>query len=235
MGDRVTTPDTAEEPVPLVSFARIAVSPPPLRELLAVQADGTAMAWRSNGPAVGRFRGRVESIEDLRAAVDGAAVAEGLGEGPLELVPDAAWEEVAAGGRTARFAADDNVDGPWGALRDRCRTLLDAVSQSPTAAIVVLVDAEGHVRLEHRGDGTLPLELGSLQVALTLWRDGREAAKGAGGTSAGRVEAGPGWSLDIPNASIDLDGGGQLVAVASFIAEDEGVFVPVASTAITQV
>jgi hypothetical protein len=224
----------ASEAAPLVSFARIAFSPPPLREMLAVQADGTATAWRSNGPAVGRFGGRADPIEDLRAAVVGVATAEGPPE-PLELVPDAAWEEVSASGKTARFAADADVDGPWGALLDRCRSLLDAVSGSPTAAIVVLVDTGGHVRLEQRGDGTLPVELASLQVSLTLWRDGREASRAVTGTTAGRVEAGPGWSLDVPDASIDLGGGGQLVAVASFIADDGGVFVPVSATGIVRV
>ena len=225
------TPDAE----PLVSFARIAFSPPPLREMLAVRADGTATGWRSNGPVVGRFASRVDGLEALRAAVAGVAADEGPPPGPVELVPDAAWEEVSAGGHTARFAADDEVEGPWGVLVDRCRGLLDEVSGSPSAAIAVLVDGGGHVRLEHRGDGTLPLELGSLQVSLTLWRDGREAAQAGTGTSVGRVEAGPGWSLDVPDASIDLKGGGKLVAVASFIADDDGVFVPVSATCIVEV
>lgn len=220
---------------PLVSFARIAFSPPPLREMLAVGAEGSATGWRSNGPIVGRFAGRVDDIESLQAAIAGLDAKGGPTPGPLELVPDAAWEEVQAAGRTARFAADDEVEGPWGALVDRCRALLDEVTESPSAAIVVLVDADGHVRLEHRGDGTLPLELDSLQVALTLWRDNREAARAVTGTSAGRVEAGPGWSLDVPDASIDLEGGGTLMAVASFIAEDDGVVVPMAASGHVQV
>ena len=81
----------------------------------------------------------------------------------------------------------------------------------------------------------MTLELDSLPVSLTLWRDAREAARGSAAASAGRVEAGPGWSLDVPRASIDLGGGGKLVAVASFIAEDEGVFVPMAATGIVDV
>ena len=222
------------EPDVLVSFARIAFSPPPLREMLAVLADGTATCWRSNGPAVGRFAGHVDAMDDLRAALAGVAAGDAR-PGALELVPDAAWEEVDADGRTARFAADDQVDGPWGRLLDRCRGLLDEVSESPAAAIAILVDADGHVRLDHRGDGTLPLELDSLQVSLTLWRDGREAARAKTELSAGRVEAGPGWSLDVADTSIDLRGGGKLVGVASFIADDEGVFVPVAATGIVDV
>jgi hypothetical protein len=203
--------------------------------MLSVRADGAATGWRSNGPAVGRFASRADDLDALRAAVAGVGEGEGPPPGPVELVPDAAWEEVAAGGQTAKFAADDEVDGPWGALLDRCRSLLDEVSKSPSAAIAVLVDSHGHVRLEHRGDGALPLELGSLQVSLTLWRDSQEAARATTVTSAGRVEAGPGWSLDIADASIDLHGGGKLVAVASFIADDDGVFVPVSATGIVEV
>jgi hypothetical protein len=221
-------------PQPLVSFARVAFSPPPLRELLAVREDGTATGWRSNGPIVGRFASRVDRMGPLRAAIADLAGG-GQPPGPLELVPDAAWEEVKAAGLTARFGTDDAVEGPWGALLEACRDLLDEMTDSPTAAIVILVDPDGHVRLEHRGDGMLPLELDSVQVSLTLWRDGREASRAAARTSAGRVEAGPGWSLDVPDASIDLDGGGKLVAVASFIADDDGVFVPVSATGIVDV
>jgi hypothetical protein len=217
-------------PDQLVTFARIAFSPPPLRELLAVGADGAATGWRSNGPAVGRFASRVETMEPLRAAIAGLAAGAGQSPDSLELVPDAAWEEIGAAGQTARFAADDEVVGPWGAVVDQCRQLLEKVSESPTAAIVALVDAGGHVRLEHRGDDSLPLELAALKVLLTLWRDGQEAARAATGTRGERVEAGPGWSLDLPDASIDLRGGGKLVAEASFTADDEGVLVPVSVT-----
>ena len=224
------TPSEAPGAESLVTFARVAMSPPPLRELLDVRPTarrpaGARTVRSSDGSPAARTRSsRWARRSPIVAAGTERATA------PLELVPDAAWEEVTAAGQTARFAADDEVDGPWGAVVDRCRSLLDEVSESPVAAIAIVLGTDGHVRLEHRGDGTLPVELGSLQVSLTLWRDSREAARAATGMSVGRVEAGPGWALDVTDASIDLQGGGTLVAVASFIADDDGVFVPMALT-----
>jgi hypothetical protein len=220
---------TASDAPELVGFARVAFSPPPLRELLTVRADGTASAWRSNGPVVGRFAGPADGIDALRAAVERAAAA-GEPE-PLELPPDAAWEEVRAAGRTGRFETDAPAPEPWTDLVDRCRALLDSLAASPEAAVAIVLDPDGRVRLEHRGGGTIVLELDSLQVSLTRWRDGREAGRAATPVPAGRVEAGPGWSLDVPDIPVGGDGG-RLVAVATFLADDEGVVVPMAATGI---
>ena len=113
-----------------------------------------------------------------------------------------------------------------------CRREIDAQVDAPLAAIAGVLAADGGFRLEHRGSGTIPVELGSLVVDVVLWRDGAETARGrVTGDGPGRVEAGPGWAISLPAPAMDLAGGGRVVAVASFVAEDGGIYVPVAITA----
>ena len=140
----------------LVDFKRHSDAPPPIRELLAVEDDGLATAWRSNGPAVGRFSGPVADRAGLEAAVDAARAAE-----PPEaaLRADAVAERIETGGRQARVAAWLPGDGPWGPLADACRRLLDEMVTAPTAAIGGVLGPGARLRLEHRGDAPLPLEL----------------------------------------------------------------------------
>lgn len=214
----------------LVVFRRLSSAPPPERELLTVADDGRVEAWRSNGAAVGRFAGTAPDLEALRAAV--AAARAGSAPAAAELPAGASVEEVEIEGATARFEARAPVDGAWAPLVEACRSLLDSVVASPVAAIGLDLDEGGGMRLEHRGTETLPIELASLRTELVLWRDGAEAARG--GTSdlgLGRVEAGPGWAVELQAPSMDLSGGGKLVATASFVADDGGVFVPVTITA----
>jgi hypothetical protein len=214
----------------LVTYRRLADAPPPERELLAVEADGRASVWRSNGTAIGRFGGIVADLEGLRAAVVGAAA--GAPPTVATLPPGAALEVVEAGGRTARVEARAPVNGPWSRLVEHCRRELDAQVDAPLAAIAGALGVDGVFRLEHRGSAPLPVELASLMLELVLWRDGSEAGRGrVTADGLGRVEAGPGWSLVLPAPEADLSGRGTLVAVASFVADDAGIYVPVAISA----
>ena len=176
-----------------IGWRHVAVGPP----------DPTASAWRSNGPVVGRFAGPAYGIDALRAAVERAAAA-GEPE-PLELPPDAAWEEVRAAGRTGRFETDAPAPEPWTDLVDRCRALLDLLAASPEAAVAIVLDLDGRVRLEHRGEGTIVLELGSLQVSLTRWRDGREVGRAATPVPAGPV--GDDGELELLRVGVELQVG----------------------------
>lgn len=210
----------------LLVFERLAGSPPPERELLTLEADGSAVAWLSNGPAVGRFGGPVVDLVAIRGAAE--AVADLDVPGPIQVPPGAAIETIATAGRTARFVARRPVTGPWAPLVEACRSALKAISASPVAAIAGTVLPDGRFRLDHRGTEALPVELASLQVRFTLWRDGAEAGEGsAANAGQGRVHAGPGWSLELAPELLDLTGGGTLVAEATFVADDDGVFVPV--------
>lgn len=214
----------------LLRFRRLADAPPPERELLDVREDGTAVAWRSNGRAVGRFAGSVPNLDEVLAAV---SAADGEAPPPPPDVPaDAAVETVEIGGRAARFESRIPVDGPWGPLVRTCRSLLETMTGSPVAAIGAVLAPDGTMRLEARGTEPLPVELASLEATITLWRDGREAASGrVTGGALDRVEAGPGWSVELAAPAMSIGGGGTLVAVASFVADDDGIYVPVSLTA----
>jgi len=218
----------------LLVFERLAGSPPPERELLTLEADGSAVAWLSNGPAVGRFGGPVAELAAIRAA---AATVEGADvPGPLQVPPGAAVETIEAGGRTARFVARRPVTGPWAPLVEACRAALKAINTAPVAAIAGTVLPDGRLRLEHRGTEPLAVELASLQVRFTLWRDNAEAGDArTGNAGQGAVDVGPGWSLDLEATGLELTGGGILVAEATFVANDGGVFVPVRISANTTV
>jgi hypothetical protein len=216
--------------MPLIVFRRLNDAPPPERELLTVADDGRADVWRSSGPAVGRFAGDVPGVEALRAAVTAVEGAEPPATPGLP--PDASVETVEAGGRTAQVEAGLPLPGPWGALVGICRSLLDALVESPVAAIAAELAPDGGLRLEHRGSEAMTLELGSLRAEVVRWRDGREAGRAAvEGPGGGRVEAGPGWSLALPAPALDLAGGGRLVATVSLVADDRGIETPVTITA----
>jgi len=216
--------------MPLVAFRRLNDAPPPERELLTVADDGTAEGWRSSGPVIGRFAGPVADPAGLRASVDAVA-----GVDPpvtSEAPPDASIETVEVEGCAASVEAGLPMDGPWGALLEACREVLDAVVEAPVAAIGADLAPSGELRLEHRGTEALAIEPASLRAELVLWRDGREAGRASvAGPGGSRIEAGPGWSLELPAPSLDLAGGGRLVATVSLVADDGGIDVPVTITA----
>lgn len=222
----------------LVEFKRLADAPPPERELLAVDDEGRAVAWRSTGTAVGRFSGAVRELDALQAAVASAGRADPPVAGDLR--PDASVEVVTTGGRTARVAARRPVEGAWSPLVEACRSELDAITGSPLAAVAGTVLPWGGLRLEHRGADPLPLELGSLAATFKLWREGRLAAsapipEGGAPGDLGSVEAGPGWAVELRPDGLDLAGGGILAVEATFVADDGGVYVPVRITATAEV
>jgi hypothetical protein len=210
----------------LVEFRRLSDTPPPERELLEVADDGTATAWRSNGAAIGRFAGPVADASDLRTFV--AAAREADPPEPGEVPPGASVETIETGGATGRVVSRRQVAGPWAPLVEACRAILGEIVESPVAAIGLVLAADGGMRLEHRGTEPLAVELASLAGGLKLWRDGVQVGGGpARGPDADRVEAGPGWALELALSDLDTTGGGILVGEVTFVADDGGVYVPV--------
>ena len=214
----------------MVRYRRLSSSPPPERELLTVDDDGGFLGWRSRGAVVGRFEGRLPDLDPLRAVIERST-----GEpAPTarELPFDAAIERIEAGGREASTRAGDSPPGAWGDLLAWCRGQLGAMTADPVAAIAVSFAAPGTVRLEHRGTAILPLELASLSVELGRWRDGVFVdAVPADTGGLGRVEAGPGWSIEVAVPSPEAAPGDQVVASVQLVVEDRGIYVPVLCTA----
>jgi len=214
----------------LLRLLRLSDAPPPARELLEVADDGTLKGWRSQGPGVGRFAGMAGDLAGLQALVAAAAGAPvpALGTVPM----DATIESLEAGGQACRCSVHATPDGPWGELLRAARALLDDVlPSSPVAALALSIEAAGDLRLEHRGDGTLPVELGDAWVEITRWRDG--APVGSTETRSlglGRVETGPGWSAPVALHAPAGEPGDLLTASVWFVADDAGVYVPAVLT-----
>ena len=214
----------------LLRLARLSDAPPPARELLEVGDDGGFRGWRSQGTVVGAFRGTVAGIDELRGLVERASSSTPPDAGDLPL--DATVDSLGAAGMELRVAASATPEGAWGELLRAARTVLDdEVPRAPWAAIELLVTATAPPRLVHRGEGPIVLELGAGWAEVTRWRD--DAPVGSAETRSlgvDRVEAGPGWSADLPLAIPQGAASDLVTASAWFVAEDEGVLVPVVLT-----
>lgn len=214
----------------LLRFARRSDAPPPARELLEVADDGSMTGWLSQGPLVGACRGPVPDLEGLRALVEAAARSPvpTPGDAPLDATIDA----LDVAGREHAWPEHEVVAGPWGDLLAAARTLLlDALPAMPAAAVGLAFPGPDRLRLEHRGGAPLVLELGAAWAEVTRWRDG--VPVGSAETRdlrLGRVEAGPGWSAEVPLAVPGGEAGDLLTASAWFVADDEGIHVPVVLT-----
>ena len=232
----------------LVAFERYGDRFPPERELLSVEADGSFRMWRSFGAAAaGRFAGAVADVAALADLAERALAADPPGAGTVEA--DGSVEIVTAGAVKVEVEAGARVPGPWGELLARLRQLLDELVSQPLATVGGRLDRGGAFHLEHGGSAVLPLELGHLRVRVVRWSGGVEAAVAEGSPGGlGHVEAGPGWALDVPFDGVvvgggrdgggdggDGDGGGggggRVVGTATFVAVDDGVYVPVVVTA----
>lgn len=217
----------------LVAFRRIGGSPPPEREMLEIDDDGEARLWRSIGHVVGRFGGPAPHVGKLRELVKAAESVDPPDEAEDAEVPaDAPIEEIEVGGRTVSFEEGVDPDGPWGALAKACRNLMTELLDQPLAAIRIAAHDAGSIRLEHVGSAAVTVELDAAEAKLELWRDRRLASHASTGPlGGGRLDAGPGWTLDIDVRGIDPGDGGRLTARVEFVADDEGVYVPMSVNA----
>lgn len=215
--------------VSLLRYRRLSSAPPPERELLTVEPDGSWTGWRSGGSMVGRFGGRIADPDWLRALADRAAAGDAPAGGELPF--DAAYERIEAGGREASLRAGAGVPGAWGELVAWCRDRIDAMTLDPVAAIEVEPTSPTTIRLRHRGTEVLPLELASLSVEVGWLRDGVQVRSAmAGSAGLGRVEAGPGWSLDVAVDDPAPAPSDTITAWAELVVDDHGVYVPVLAT-----
>jgi len=97
----------------------------------------------------------------------------------------------------------------------------------PVAAIRIGSHGVDKIRLENAGSKPLTMDLDSATAVLELWRDRRVASHSSSGPLGGcRVEAAPGWTLEIDVPGIDSEDAGRLTARVELVADNEGVFVP---------
>jgi hypothetical protein len=135
------------------------------------------------------------------------------------------FELLEAGDETIALAPGGDPGGPWGDLLAACRDAVDHPGP-PIAAIGLIIDGPGRLRLEHRGSGTLRVGLGAVVAETVVFRDGGQAGLAQSRLADGAVDAGVGWSHVFELEPVDA-AGGSLVASVSFSANDEGVWVPV--------
>jgi hypothetical protein len=209
-----------------IAFTRSSDAPPPMLDTLDVDEDGSWRAWRSVGETIGRFSGSdLGSLVGLarRAAAETPPTASDV---PADATLDRL--ELGDGHAVAVVGASTRPSGAWGDLLAACREAIEDATTHPTAAISIVVLGHDRVRLEHRGTGALSLELGGARAQASLWTAAGEfLATGTGGVDLGRVETGPGWSVEIPVEGIDPMIAGGMVVSVSFVVDDGGVFIPV--------
>jgi hypothetical protein len=200
-------------------------------EAVTVEDDGTATGWRSvSASAVGAFAGRLpeNDVTDARNAVAAVAAMAPPAAVPLPGSP-AETLDVAPHGPVAVAGIED---GPWWALADRARALLDVQTTLPRAAVGLVVHAPGRARMEHRGTETLELDLSGATVRTTIWRGYYESSddRTVPVPGGGRVTAGPGWSFELPPDDVAIAAGAGTtwhVTVTFAIVRPDGAAVPV--------
>jgi len=217
--------------VSAVVFMRLSSAPPPLREVLEVDDDGSWRAWRSNATAVGRFAGERGGGRILDATR--AAAASGPPPAPAAGgVLDEATDELVVDGIAVEVASGDTPAGPWGDAFGAARDLIDDAPNHPLAAIALRIIEPGRVRLEHRGSEALEVELGSGRFeAIVYDAAGIPTDDAFGPVDLGQVTARPGWSADLEVVPMAPAPGGKLEIEVSFVADDGGVYVPVTVSA----
>jgi hypothetical protein len=208
---------------------------PPLRELLFVEPDGGFRMWRSNAAVVGWFAGRLPDAAGFASLAEAAAAEEPpASPGGATRPADAVVDELRVGEMTFATAPWDRGSGAWGVLLAACRELLEALLDQPAAAVALVLPsldqgAPGTARLEHRGEGVLPVELGAASISVEAYTDagGRVGFATAEGPGLRHVDAGPGWTADLSIPPLDVQAGTEIVVRVTFVADDEGVVVPV--------
>jgi hypothetical protein len=156
--------------------------------------DGRFAGWRSIAPTVGWFEGTwpTSACEELRRAIAD------LGDAtPAPPPPGPSTETLELPGRDPLIVSGVDGGGPLGAVVAGARRLLDEQTSSPRAAVAL--EPGPPPRLVHRGPDPLELDLSTVALRAYHWKGYYEPAGDTSETLSGdRVEAGPGWTFDLP-------------------------------------
>jgi hypothetical protein len=222
-----------------ISYSRTGgFRPPRDREILEIQDTGEFTMWRSIGWAtdppspIGRFSGEIDEALNARLHEEAAAAAK-AGNLQMKLSPDSPVETIQIGEAKATVGANDEAEGPWGDVVRRLRKLLSDLTRHPQAAIALEVSKDGQTaRLVHHGKEPLRLDLTAMTVRAVLWEeydkpgDWRSPSRHSGDMA--NIEAGVGWSLDLPfDHGFEVGGKREVVAYVTFTVFDAKRAVPV--------
>ncbi len=211
--------------------------PPPDNEGLRIDDDGRFTMWRSIGPAIGRFAGRLESSElsKIHKEVQQAAAAGDLTKEPAR---DGSVEGIDIPGAHATLGSNDGAEGPWGVLITHLRQLLGELIKMPQAAVGLEVKPDGKsAQLVHLGKEPLAIDLSNLSVRAVLWGPGyrklgdwsSDEGDGAGTPSGpAQVEAAGSWSASLPfDHGFQIGKNKVLHVYVNFAASENGIRVDV--------
>jgi hypothetical protein len=215
-------------------FRRTSDHEPAELEVLEIEVDGSFAMWRSTGEAVGRFAGDVPELSTLSDDVERA-----LTDFPpsSDSIPmDASLERLDVDGRQLAVAAHERIEGPWGALLEQCRSLMEALRDQPLAALVIELDDPSVPRIAHRGTEALTLALIQPSATVVVWRDREEVGEFRGFANViETVNADQGWQLEIPVDGVRSRSGDSVVAQIPLDAYHEGVPLRVHPYAVTEI
>jgi hypothetical protein len=213
----------------LVRYERTGGRRPGDDESLEIEEGGDYTARRTvAGTRVGRFGGTLpaSTLRGLGASVREVAAGSDL---MIATPRDGATERIEVEGRTAELGSNELPGAPWRDLVRKLRRLLDGkVLASPIAALELTAAAAG-VRIAHIGSEPVAVDTGSVAVQLVrLAPTGvplERGSAGATGETATRgtrawVEAGPGWTLDLPIPPMPLAAGESLQVLVTLLVRD---------------
>ena len=215
--------------------------PPPDREILIIEEDGSYTMWRSIGSAVhppspvGRFAGQLDA-QTLESLIVASKAVSLEGDLVIKPKPGSAMVNIETGQVKARMGIHDEPENAWSQLAELLKGLLKQLTNSPEAAIMLAVSEDGdRARLEHLGQQPTRLDLSRLTVRAVLWEgygkvDDWSLSEGASGEND-PISADMNWQMDLPFDHHFEPGDGQnVVAYVTFSIFQEGRFIPVKLT-----
>jgi hypothetical protein len=124
---------------------------------------------------------------------------------------DGATVSVLVAGREARVGSNEQLVGPWAALLETLKAVLDGSAVASPVAALELAASASQARLRHVGEAPLDVDASSISVrAVRLDAQGLVLGRWQGSSAPAQVEDGPasrvatwttattGWQLDLP-------------------------------------
>lgn len=185
----------------IVRLFRTGGFPPPANEKVVTVDDGRLAVWRSTDvSAAGSFVGQLSPAESEAIQALARRCVE-AGDLTLAPAPDAAIDTLMLDGAKADVGNLDRPDGPWGELLDLVRPLFDRTDQPHAVVALEVAPAGDRASLRHLGGEVLRIDLSKLRVGARLTGPiagaaGAWEAEASG--ESGPVDAGPGWTYDLP-------------------------------------
>ena len=216
----------------LLTYLRGGGAPPSDNEYIYVQTDGVFAMWRSVAwatyppTAVGLFAGKLapDITSSLAQEVTSANAAGRLRQ---RSSPDAPAETIETREARADVGIHDKPTNAWGPLIARLRQLLLDLTHYPKAALALSISADGQrVQLVHQGNQPLRLDLSAVTLKAALWKPAESITvaewTGQPQNLGGMVNAGSGWSLDVPFKPDFSKSAGTAVKVSATLTAFDG-------------